>query len=183
MADEVAGEAAVGEELAPGRLRGSSVGEQRPGRAVEARHLGQHPHEARVGDAPRLGEHARRTAAAGVRQSAALARDAHAHLGGLGRHAELAEEAQQVGVGPLVVDDEAAVDAQRGRRDPGTSWVCAWPPSRLSASKRVTSWAGDSTWAAVSPATPAPMTAAVGCLDSFMVVNVECLSKDCQRFV
>ena len=40
--------------------------------------------------------------------------------------------------------------------------MCAWPPSRVSLSKRVTSWVALSTCAAVRPDTPAPMTAAVG---------------------
>src|SRR5689334_17929281 len=40
-----------------------------------------------------------------------------------------------------------------------TSWVCAWPPSRASASNRVTSWRCCSRYAAVSPDTPAPTTA------------------------
>src|SRR6478672_3080031 len=45
---------------------------------------------------------------------------------------------------------------------PRTSWVWACPPSRVSPSKSVTSWVALRTWAAVSPDTPAPMTAAVG---------------------
>src|SRR3954468_5987468 len=44
----------------------------------------------------------------------------------------------------------------------GTSWVWAWPPSRLSASRSVTSRDADRTCAAVSPDTPAPITATVG---------------------
>ena len=43
-----------------------------------------------------------------------------------------------------------------------TSWVCAWPPSRSSASKTVTSWVRESRYAAVSPETPAPITATDG---------------------
>ena len=73
----------------------------------------------------------------------------HRHLGVLGRHAELVEEPQQVGVGALVVHDEAGVDgADLG---PSTTWVSAWPPSRVSASKSVTWDSRPSTWAAVQP--------------------------------
>src|SRR5512140_129709 len=40
----------------------------------------------------------------------------------------------------------------------GTVWVSACPPRRSSASRRVTSAEADTTYAAVSPATPLPMT-------------------------
>src|SRR4051794_17932237 len=40
-----------------------------------------------------------------------------------------------------------------------TVWVSAWPPSRSSTSKRVTWAVREATYAAVSPATPAPTTA------------------------
>ena len=111
VAHEVVGEALVGEELAPCRVL-RLVGEEGARRRVEARDVAEHPDEAGVGEAALLGEHALGTAPPGIRQAAPLARDAHAHLGGLGRHVELAEQAQQVRVGLLVVHDEAAVDAQ-----------------------------------------------------------------------
>src|SRR4051794_12736773 len=40
-----------------------------------------------------------------------------------------------------------------------TRWVSAWPPRRSSASKSVTCALREATYAAVSPATPEPMTA------------------------
>src|SRR3954454_3888969 len=41
----------------------------------------------------------------------------------------------------------------------GTVWVSAWPPRRSSASSRVTAAEAETTWAAVRPATPLPITA------------------------
>ena len=66
----------------------------------------------RSSEPPGLGEDAPQTTPAGVLQSAAVAADAHAHLGGLGLDAELAEQPAQQRVGAVVVDDEPAVDAR-----------------------------------------------------------------------
>ena len=88
--------------------------EQAPRSAVEARHLREHPQEARVAAPAWLGENPTQPAPAGVREPAGPAGDAHAHLGRLGAHVELPEQAQQVGgVGAVVVHDESAVDAQQ----------------------------------------------------------------------
>ena len=67
---------------------------------------------AAVDSARALGEEALQAAPAGVLGPAASSRYAHAHLGVAGLHAELGEEPEQQGVGALVVDDEAGVDAQ-----------------------------------------------------------------------
>jgi hypothetical protein len=81
---------------------------------VKPRDLGQHPHECRLGQTTRLGKDPRTPPASGVGQPAALAGDAHAHLGRPGRHVQLGEQPQQIGIGAFVVDDEPAVDAQNG---------------------------------------------------------------------
>src|SRR5680860_9082 len=48
--------------------------------------------------------------AAGVAETAALTRDAHAHLCGPGRHVELLEQAAEQGIGQVVENDEPRVD-------------------------------------------------------------------------
>ena len=77
---------------------------------MEALHLHQHPEEAGVGGVGRLGEDPAEALGARVLEPAAVAAHRHAHVGGLGLHPELAEEAQQRGVRAQVVHDEAAVD-------------------------------------------------------------------------
>ncbi|MCW2675360.1 MAG: hypothetical protein JWR70_400 [Modestobacter sp.] len=136
--------------------------QQPPRLPVEALHLGRHAQEAGgrpPGAAGRTGRPAR---ARRRTPGAALARDGHGHLGRPGAHAELGEQPQQVRVGPLVVHDEAGVDGQDPvvrRRHVVRVRV---PASRPSVSNSVTSWVVCSRWAAVSPETPDPTTAAVG---------------------
>ena len=102
-----------------------------------------------------VGNRPGQTERAGPLQPEVVGAHRHGHVGVLGLHAELVEEPHQVGVGALVVHDEAGVDTAI----PSTSWVSACPPSRESASKRVTRASRPSTCAALSPATPLPMTA------------------------
>ena len=64
---------------------------------------------------PALREQTARAAGAGVLKTAALATHRHAHVGGLGPHAELVEQSQQMRVGTDVVHDEPAVDRHRTR--------------------------------------------------------------------
>ena len=110
--DEVPGESAGGQELAPRRSGLLGARQHSPRRPVEAGYLSQHPQVPRVDGPPALGEQAVESDSAGVGQAAPVAGDAHAHQRRAGLHAQLAEQPQQVGVGPLVVDDEAGVDAQ-----------------------------------------------------------------------
>ncbi len=87
---------------------------------MEALHLHQHAEEPRVGRVGRLGEDPAESLGPGVLEPAAVAAHRHAHVGRLGLHAELAEEAQQGGVRAQVVHDEPAVDrhdAAVGRDD------------------------------------------------------------------
>ncbi len=79
---------------------------------VEARDLGEHPEVARL---PQVGggrEQATPPERTSPLQAAVVVADRHRHLGGLGRHSELREQAQQHGVGARVVHDEAGVDGQ-----------------------------------------------------------------------
>ena len=145
---------------------------------MEARHLREHPQEPRIGRAPRLRQDAAESAAAGVRQAARVAGDAHAHLGGPRANPQLAEQPQQVGVGALVVHDEPAVDPQRPPVCARTRRGCERArPDGPSASNSVTSWDRARTWAAVRPDTPAPTTAAVGRF--IMLPDPELLSNVC----
>jgi hypothetical protein len=111
--DEVAGEAVRPQELAERDLLGElgvSV-EHPPGGAVEAQHLGEHREVARVREVALLREQPGRAACPGVLQPGRVVPHAHRHLGVLRGHAELAEQADEVRVGRVVVDDEARVDA------------------------------------------------------------------------
>ena len=113
MGDEVRREPSPGEETCPSW--GPPRQPRRAGRAPcgGIGDIGQHAQEPRVGQTARLGEDPPGSPAAGVGQAAALAGDAHAHLGWPGRHVQLCEQAQQIGIGPVVVDDEAAVHRER----------------------------------------------------------------------
>ena len=114
---EVRREAAAGQEVAQ-RLVGVAAGrvlgrlEQRPGPPVEARDLHQHPEVRRSRQVAAGGKEAARPQRAGVLQTRADVPHGHRHLGLLGLHAELGEEAQQHRVGALVVHDEPGVDRQ-----------------------------------------------------------------------
>ena len=116
MPSEVRRVVAGGEEVAQ-RQRAAVRGlrlvvavEQPAGGAMEALHLHQHAEEPRVGRVGRLGEDPAESLGPGVLEPAAVAPHRHAHVGRLGLHAELAEEAQQGGVRAQVVHDEPAVD-------------------------------------------------------------------------
>ena len=84
---------------------------------MEAVHLDQHPQVA-PGRSSRDGRAAKpaRPRAPGVLEAALLAAHAERHVAGLGRHAELPEQPQQVRVGALVVHDEAGVQADPAAR-------------------------------------------------------------------
>jgi hypothetical protein len=112
---EVAGESARQELLQGGSLRGYrriGAGQQPPSPAVEPGDLGQHAEERTLQRPPGLREHAAGATRSRVLQPAALAPDGQAHLRILGCDVELAKQPKQVGVRPLVVDDEPGVDAQ-----------------------------------------------------------------------
>ena len=82
------------------------------GGPVEPLDLDQHAHELRLEDVGRLGEDAAHAPGARVLEAAPVAAHRHAHVGGLGLHAELAEQPEQVGVRAQVVHDEATVDRE-----------------------------------------------------------------------
>ena len=120
MCDEVVVEPLALQELAVGReVLVVGRAQERRCAPTEPPDLPEHPEEARVGESPRLGEHAAQPAAARVLQPAPFAADAHAHLGRAHFDVQLAEELAQPRVGHVVVDDEPAVDgvspAIRGR--------------------------------------------------------------------
>ncbi len=82
----------------------------RLGHPVEARDLHQHPQVRRAQRVTPRGEETGQAERAGVLQRDRVVAHRHRHLGVLGLHAELVEEPEQVGVGALVVHDEARVD-------------------------------------------------------------------------
>ena len=162
--DEVAGVAAVGQERAQGEPSTSSPAPRRVATAagvrVEALDLAQHPQVARPLPAGR--GRGNTPAARGRRRTRGRSprRYRHAHLGVAGCATPSSrEEPQQLRVGALVVDDEAGVECDLAPAVAAdTSWVWAWPPSRSSRSKSVTSWRRPRTYAAVRPETPLPIT-------------------------
>ncbi len=94
---------------------GGGFRQQGAGPAVEPGDFQQHPQVAAAQQGGRPGNDAAPLGpCAGVFQAAAVAADGHAHFGVLGFDAELGEQAQERGVRPLVVDDEAGVHAQGG---------------------------------------------------------------------
>jgi hypothetical protein len=117
--DEVRAEAAVGEELTErGEVVRAGLGQVATGAAVEPFDLREHGQEPGARRAARLGEHSAGPPAAGVLQAAALAADAHAHLGRRDLDPELGEQLAKLGVGAVVVHDEAGVDADLGATAP-----------------------------------------------------------------
>ena len=133
MRGEVARKPARSEKIGESLSAGATVVQEPAGGTVEPGYLGQHPHVA----APSPGQpggQAGQAALARVLQAAAGAADRHAHLRGLGGHAEFGEQAREQGVGALVVDDEAGIHADRGprrRRDHVGVGVAAEPPVGL----------------------------------------------------
>ena len=116
---EVAREATAREEVAEGHRVVVGV-EQTTGPPVELLHLDEHAQERGARTAAGVGEHAAEAAGAGVLETAAVAPHREAHLGGLGLDPELAEQPEEMGVGAVVADDEAAVDREHaavGRED------------------------------------------------------------------
>ena len=109
--DEVARVAADGDERAERDVASSPlVGQHPAGVPVEAPHLGEHPQVGGPGEVGRLREQAAEPAGARVLEAAARAPHAHRHVRLLRRHAQLAEQAQEIRVGAAVVHDEAGVD-------------------------------------------------------------------------
>ena len=96
-----------------GQVAGNPESEQGQGSALEALDAHQHGEEAGVGGPSALGEDARPATTAGVLQAAAVAVDAHRHLGGVHLDVQLGEQTSQQRVGAVVVHDEAAVDVVR----------------------------------------------------------------------
>ncbi len=82
------------------------------GQRVEAQQVAQHAPEAGLEQVGTLGEH-RVQAGAAPFQARRLDRERHVRLGG--RHAQVGEQADQVGVGALVEHQEAGVHAVRHR--------------------------------------------------------------------
>ena len=100
--------AAAVQQLAQ-RLRLQLQGGERRGRlAVEADQVHHHGPEPRLQRVAGLGQQGQRVGAA-VFQGAVVQRYAEGHLGRLRGHAKVGEEGGQVGIGRLVVDDEAGV--------------------------------------------------------------------------
>ncbi len=98
-----------------GQLRvgiGTGFGQAR-GQAVEAQHLPQHAQETPVQQVAPLGEHRVEVGAVPFQQPAAgaVALDREGHVGLGGAHPQFAEQADEVGIGPLVEDQKAGVHA------------------------------------------------------------------------
>ena len=101
-------ELAEGDDVAVGRV---GPGEEALRGAVELLHLDEHAQEARIRHrSPARANTPPIPRAPCVLQAAALAAHRHAHVGGAGLDAELAEETQQVRVRAVVVHDEPGVD-------------------------------------------------------------------------
>ena len=86
--------------------------EPRPGIAVEAEHVCEHPPVPGSRGCRRLSEPAA-SAAGTERETARPARRAERHVARLGRDAEFAEHPDEGRIGHVVVDDEPHVDGQR----------------------------------------------------------------------
>jgi hypothetical protein len=83
------------------------------GQAVEAQEVGQHAEKARVGEVAPLGEHGGEVVAAPFEGTAVVAGglDRERHLRQRRLDAEVGEQADQVRIGAVVVDQEAGVHA------------------------------------------------------------------------
>ena len=112
MRGEVAREPARSEKIGEDLAVAVTVIREPAGGTVEPGHLGQHAHVAAASPG-QAGGQAGQAALARVLQAAPRAADRHAHLGRLGGHPEFGEQPGEQGVGALVVDDEAGVDAGR----------------------------------------------------------------------
>ena len=88
-----------------------ALGGQQPlGHPVEPRHLGQHPQVRGPYEVLPRRKQSGKPEGARVFERCLVAAHRHRHLGVLCLHAELVEQAQQLGVGAQVVHDEAGVD-------------------------------------------------------------------------
>ena len=108
-----------GQHLLQRHAVGRRVGQEAPGQAVEADHVGQHAQEVGPGQVAPLGEDGGERRPPPL-EAGALVGHAEAHVAGLGGDPELVEEATEQRVGALVVDEEPGVDVtgQLGQFDP-----------------------------------------------------------------
>ena len=84
---------------------------QRLGPSVESGHVGQHAQELRAAQVASLGEDGVGRGPP-VLEPGAVVAQRKAHVARLGGHLELVQQADQAGIGPFVVDDEAGVHGQ-----------------------------------------------------------------------
>ncbi len=97
-------------EIIAQRLAGERRGLCVPRRlGIEAAEIAQHRPEARAEQIAPLREEAREAGAA-VFQASLVERDGEGHFRRLGRDAEMGHQRREIGVGRLVIDDEAGVD-------------------------------------------------------------------------
>jgi hypothetical protein len=108
VAPEVRREPAGEQEVSEGDL--GVGGQEGPGLSVEPRNLGEHPEERPGAEIPRGREQPAQAQCAGPLEVGRRHRQRHLRL--LGLHAQLGEEPEQGGIGPLVVHDEPGVDGQ-----------------------------------------------------------------------
>ena len=112
VVDEALAVAALLQVLAERQVGGDALfGEVELGLAVEAQDVAQHAPEGRAQQVAALGEEAVEVVAV-VFGAAGRVMHREAHLGGLRGDAELVQQADEVGVGPVVEHDEAGVDGE-----------------------------------------------------------------------
>ena len=107
---EVRGEVLAVEEVVE-RLVGVGGVEKCARRPVESGHLAEHAKVAASRGVARGGEQPGEAEGARILEAGHRRADRHRHVGVLGCHAQLGEEAQQRRVGAVVVDDETGIDA------------------------------------------------------------------------
>jgi hypothetical protein len=109
--DEGVGQPVLGHEVGEGAevVAVGALGQTALPGPAEAHDVGDHPQEGRTHEVGPLGEHAVEVGARPL-ETRPLARHAEGHVAGLGGHTQLVEQAQEVGVRPVVADDEPGVD-------------------------------------------------------------------------